>query len=83
MLVTYVTSHTTVVTACVGGIVKKIIANKLLRQLIHIHYTGVVEITPGLSAILGGSPASKTTEYGHSCTFFQRCLGVGRVFLTS
>jgi hypothetical protein len=49
-----------------------------LFQLVHIHYTGVVDITPGLSAILGGSPAAKTTEYGNSCKLMLRKGGLGK-----
>jgi Protein of unknown function (DUF3237) len=44
---------------------------------VHIHYTGVVDITPGLSAILGGSPAAKTTEYGYSCMPPHGCVVEG------
>jgi Protein of unknown function (DUF3237) len=47
---------------------------------VHIHYTGVVDITPGLSAILGGNPAAKTTEYGNSCKSMSKR---GRLLKTS
>ena len=36
-------------------------------EMIYIHYYGIIDITTGLSAILGGSSDAKTTEYGHSC----------------
>jgi len=35
--------------------------------MIYINYTGVVDITPELGAILGGSPDAKTTDFGNSC----------------
>ncbi|KAI9871043.1 MAG: hypothetical protein M1830_003504, partial [Pleopsidium flavum] len=34
--------------------------------MIYINYTGVVDITPELGAILGGSPDAKTTDFGNS-----------------
>jgi len=34
---------------------------------VYLHYTGVVNITPALGAILGGSPEAKSTEFGDSC----------------
>lgn len=35
----------------------------------HIHYTGIVNINDGLSAILAGRSDAKSTEYGSSCEF--------------
>ena len=62
----YVFSFTTTAAAYVGADTAVTWLTVML-QLVHVHYTGVIEITPALSAILGGSPASKTTAYGHSC----------------
>lgn len=38
-------------------------------QLIYLNYTGIVEITAALGAILGGSPDAKSTPFGNSCLF--------------
>lgn len=35
----------------------------------YAHYTGVVEITPELGAILSGSENAKSTGFGDSCKF--------------
>ena len=35
--------------------------------LLYMHYTGIVEITPGVGAILSGSPDAKTTDFGNAC----------------
>jgi Protein of unknown function (DUF3237) len=43
-------------------------------QLIYLNYTGVVEITPALGAILGGSPEAKTTAFGNSCLSLSLAL---------
>lgn len=40
-------------------------------QLIYLNYTGIVEITPALGAILGGSPEAKSTPFGNSCLFLH------------
>lgn len=37
-------------------------------QLIYLNYTGIVEITPAVGAILGGSSEAKTTPYGTTCS---------------
>lgn len=37
--------------------------------LIYLNYNGVVDITPELGAILGGSPDAKSTGFGNSCMF--------------
>lgn len=37
--------------------------------MIYLNYTGIVDITPELGAILGGSPDAKTTPFGNSCKF--------------
>lgn len=39
---------------------------------IYMNYTGVVNITPALGLILGGSPDAKTTEFGDSCMLHPR-----------
>lgn len=35
--------------------------------LVYLSYSGVVDITPELGLVLGGSPDAKTTEFGNSC----------------
>ena len=35
--------------------------------LVYLSYSGVVDITPELGLILGGSPDAKTTAFGNSC----------------
>ena len=35
--------------------------------MIYLNYTGIVDITPELGAILGASPDAKTTDFGNSC----------------
>ncbi|KAI4125977.1 MAG: hypothetical protein LQ347_005158 [Umbilicaria vellea] len=35
-------------------------------SMIYLNYTGVVDSTPELGAILGGSPDAKTTPFGNS-----------------
>ena len=35
--------------------------------LVYLSYGGVVDITPELGLILGGSPDAKTTAFGNSC----------------
>ena len=37
--------------------------------MIYLNYTGVVDITPELGAILQQKPDAKTTEFGNSCRF--------------
>lgn len=37
----------------------------------HIHYTGIVEIDDGLTAILAGRADARSTEFGASCEFLQ------------
>lgn len=37
--------------------------------MIYVNYTGVVDITPELGAILSASPDAKTTDFGNSCMF--------------
>jgi Protein of unknown function (DUF3237) len=49
--------------------------------LIYLKYYGVIDITPELSAILGGSQQSKTTDFGNSCTKHQS--GVPSLLLTT
>ena len=39
------------------------------KKMIYLNYTGIVDITPELGAILGGSPEAKTTGFGNSCMF--------------
>ena len=38
--------------------------------LVYLSYSGVVDITPELGLVLGGSPDAKTTDFGNSC----KCL---------
>ena len=38
----------------------------------YLSYSGVVDITPELGLVLGGSPDAKTTEFGNSCKSFSR-----------
>ena len=38
--------------------------------LVYVSYNGVVDITPELALVLGGSPDAKTTDFGKSC----KCL---------
>ena len=35
--------------------------------LVYLNYTGIVDITPELGAILSQKPDAKTTEFGNSC----------------
>lgn len=37
--------------------------------LVYLSYSGVVDITPELGLVLGGSPDAKTTAFGNSCKF--------------
>ena len=37
--------------------------------MVYLNYTGVVDITPELGAILSQKPDAKTTDFGNSCTF--------------
>ena len=41
--------------------------DKKTEALVYLSYTGVVDMTPELGAILGGSPEAKTTDFGGSC----------------
>ncbi|KAL8678489.1 MAG: hypothetical protein Q9186_005159 [Xanthomendoza sp. 1 TL-2023] len=43
-----------------------VLKNKGSGSLIYIHYTGVIDITPAVGAVLSGSPEAKTTEFGGS-----------------
>lgn len=36
---------------------------------LYLNYTGVLDITPELGAVLSGSPDAKTTDFGNSCEF--------------
>ena len=36
---------------------------------IYLHYTGVVNITPELGAVLSGDPEAKSTEFGDVCRY--------------
>lgn len=38
--------------------------------LVYVSYDGVVEMTPELGLVFGGSPDAKTTDFGKSC----KCL---------
>lgn len=37
------------------------------RQLIYLKYDGIIDITPGLGAILSGRPDAKSTDFGNAC----------------
>ena len=37
--------------------------------VVYLNYTGIVDITPELGAILSQKPDAKTTEFGNSCEF--------------
>jgi hypothetical protein len=37
------------------------------HQLIYLKYNGVIDITPGLGAILSGRPDAKSTDFGNAC----------------
>lgn len=47
--------------------------------MIYLNYTGILDATPELGAILGGSPDAKTTPYGNSCEFSRALWFVGAV----
>jgi len=36
---------------------------------VYMNYTGIINITPALGAILGGSPDAKSTPFGDSCEY--------------
>jgi hypothetical protein len=36
-------------------------------QLIYMKYYGIIDITPGLAAILSGRPDAKSTDFGNAC----------------
>ncbi|KAL9620791.1 MAG: hypothetical protein Q9160_004691 [Pyrenula sp. 1 TL-2023] len=38
--------------------------------LVYLHYTGIVDVTPEVGAVLSGAPDAKTTEFGGSFTHF-------------
>jgi hypothetical protein len=48
--------------------------NSILKDksgaLISYKYSGIINITPGVAAVLGGNPDAKTTEFGDAC----KCL---------
>jgi hypothetical protein len=37
------------------------------QQLIYLKYNGVIDITPGLGAILSGRSDAKSTDFGNAC----------------
>lgn len=47
----------------------------------YVSYQGVVDLTPELQLVLGGSPDAKTTDFGGSCKltimtkFFRHNVG--------
>lgn len=41
--------------------------------LVYLNYTGIINITPALGAILGGSPDAKSTPFGDSCECRSFC----------
>ena len=44
-----------------------VVKDKSSGATVYLNYTGVVNITPALGAILSGNPDAKSTEYGDSC----------------
>ncbi|KAL8850090.1 MAG: hypothetical protein Q9221_004951 [Calogaya cf. arnoldii] len=47
-----------------------VLKDKNLGSSVYAHYTGVVEITPELGAILSGKEDAKSTEFGNSFVHF-------------
>ncbi|MCJ1355905.1 MAG: hypothetical protein MMC33_005898 [Icmadophila ericetorum] len=43
-----------------------VVKDKSSGSMIYLSYTGIVDITPELGAVLGGSPDAKTTDFGNS-----------------
>lgn len=46
------------------------VKDKSSGGLVYVSYTGVVNITPELGAILTGKEGAKSTDFGDSCTCF-------------
>ena len=44
-----------------------VVKDKSTGASIYFNYTGVVNVTPELGAILHGKPDAKSTEFGDSC----------------
>lgn len=36
-------------------------------------YSGILSMTPGVLAVLGGSPDAKTTDFGDACKWWLGC----------
>jgi hypothetical protein len=49
------------------------------NQLIYLKYTGIIDITADLGAILSGRPDSKSTDFGSACKNISISLLAGRV----
>lgn len=51
------------------------------------HYQGVINVTEGVAAVLGGKSDAKTTPFGDACEFivfrmlWGRCMEVGMLIL--
>jgi hypothetical protein len=45
------------------------VLNDQSGAVIGLNYTGVIKVTPGVAAVLGGSADAKTTSFGDACTF--------------
>lgn len=41
--------------------------DKTRGTFVYVSYQGVVDLTPELQLVLGGSPDAKTTDFGGSC----------------
>jgi hypothetical protein len=44
------------------------------RQSVYLNYTGVVDMTPALGAILSGQSDNTVTPYGSSCMSSNFCV---------
>lgn len=47
--------------------VRSVLIDSSTGALIAFKYTGIVTMTPGPAAVLGGLPGAKTTEFGDIC----------------
>ncbi len=37
--------------------------------ILSFKYSGIIDITPGVGAVLSGDPSAKTTPFGNACEF--------------
>ena len=55
--------------------------------IVAFHYQGVINVTEGVAAVLGGKSDAKTTPFGDACEFivfrmlWGRCMEVGMLIL--